>query len=411
MKLGGFCAFVGGLACLFGCARPAESRGAVLELKFWNGFSGPDGAAMEKIVRQFNREHPRQHVTMQIIPWATYYDKVTLGLAFGGAPDVFVLHANRVPEYADHGALAPLDAMLKSSGLGPGDFVPKAWHAGVWNGTRYSLPLDCHPLGLYYNIDLFKRAGIVDAAGNAKPPTTMAEFMEDAKKLTGDGQWAFAFSNLHATSTLFLQQFGGGILTSDLQHAAIDSPGSKAGIDAMMNLIYGAKIAPNPAGADPWVGFLTGKVAMAPEGVWMVNDLKNHPDLHAAAAPMPWFGPVKAVWAGSHNLAMPAGLSEERKKAAWSFIKYLSDHSIMWAEGGQVPVRPAILNSPRFQALPIQREFAKELPYVEFEPFSVKYNQITGFADSAIEAVLDKAEPKDVALATAQRRIEQVVAR
>src|SRR5688572_23404646 len=87
-----------------GCEQGREEGGAVTEISFWNGFSGPDGAAMERIVKQFNASNPDVRVRMQIIPWATYYDKLTLGLAFGDPPDVFVLHANRVPEYAEHGA-------------------------------------------------------------------------------------------------------------------------------------------------------------------------------------------------------------------------------------------------------------------------------------------------------------------
>ncbi|MCS6831445.1 MAG: extracellular solute-binding protein, partial [bacterium] len=55
------------------------------EIRFWNGFTGPDGATMEKIVQQFERDTGIR-VKMQIIPWGTYYDKLVLSLAYGGAP-------------------------------------------------------------------------------------------------------------------------------------------------------------------------------------------------------------------------------------------------------------------------------------------------------------------------------------
>lgn len=394
-------------ALLAGCGAK-QDRTTVTEIAFWNGFSGPDGATMEEIVKGFNRENPHIKVKMEIIPWATYYDKVTLGLAFGGAPDVFVLHANRVPEFASHGALAQQDELIRQSGLDVGDFVPRAWKAGVWEGRRYALPLDVHPLGLYYNVDLFRKAGI------SKPPETLDEFIAAGKKLTrinekGEKQWGFAFTWLHSNGLTFLNQFGSGLLTDDLKRSAMDTPQTVEALKLMLRLIEVEKICPRPEGSDAWLGFQTGRVAMAMEGIYMKSGLDNQKDLHYASAPVPQFGPIKAVWAGSHCLAMPVRQDPEKRKAAWEFIRYLSDHSIKWAAGGQIPVRKSILASKEFQDMPIQREFAKQLDHVRYEPFSVRFNQISVFGDAAIEAVVNRVEPIEKALKTASRRINRVL--
>lgn len=392
---------------LAGCA---SHRGdsSVTEIEFWNGFSGPDGATMEEIVKAFNRDNPHIRVKMEIIPWSTYYDKVTLGLAFGGAPDVFILHANRVPEFASHGSLALQDDLMRQSGIDKDDFVPKAWKAGLWEGKRYALPLDVHPLGLYYNVDLFRKAGI------NRPPKTLDEFIDAAKKLTlvnekGEKQWGFAFTWLHSNGLTFLNQFGSGLLTSDLRRSAMDSPQTVQALNLMLRLIDVEKVCPRPEGADAWLGFQTGRVAMAMEGIYMKSGLDSQKDLRYAAAPVPQFGPVKAVWAGSHCLAMPAKQGPKERSAAWEFIRYLSDHSIKWAEGGQIPVRKSILESKEFQEMPVQREFAKQLDYVTYEPFSVRFNQISVFGDAAIEAVVNRVESPSKALKTASRRINRVL--
>ncbi|RYG31325.1 extracellular solute-binding protein, partial [bacterium] len=70
------------LALLGGCDSTPDNGSGPIVLQFWNGFSGPDGKTMEKIVGEFNRTHKDVQVKMQIIPWGTFYDKVTLGLAF-----------------------------------------------------------------------------------------------------------------------------------------------------------------------------------------------------------------------------------------------------------------------------------------------------------------------------------------
>ncbi len=397
---------------LSACTPTPEASGDITEISFWNGFSGPDGAAMEQIVRRFNKENPDIRVRMQIIPWSTYYDKLTLGLAFGDPPDVFVLHANRVPEYAEHGALTQLDSYVTSSGLSESDFVPKAWIAGLWDQKRYGLALDCHPLGMYYNLKLFEEAGI------EKPPVTQEEFLVAAKKLTkdldGDGQpdqWGFAITDTHLVGTSILYQFGGGLLTPDMKQSAMDSPETRAGVDYMLKLINDYKVCPPPGASDAWMGFQTGKIAMAPQGIWMIDSLEKQKDLRYAAAPFPLMGPKKAVWAGSHNLAIPAKISARRKDAAWKLIKFLSDNSLDWAKGGQVPVRTHVLESKEFQSLPVQSQFAKQLAYVQYEPFSLLINQMGTFGDAALEGALNGSEPPSEALAKAARRVNQVLAR
>jgi multiple sugar transport system substrate-binding protein len=212
-------------------------------------------------------------------------------------------------------------------------------------------------------------------------------------------------------STTFFDQYGGGLLTPDYKRSALDRPESLAAVRAMTDLFDKYKVSPPPAGNDGMMGFETGKVAMAIQGIWMINELNQQESLNYAAAPVPFFGPIKATWANSHCLCMPATASDERKQAGFEFIKYLSDHSLTWAKGGQVPVRKSILESKEFQALPVQSQFAKQLPYATYEPFSVTDNQISTFADSAVEGALNHVEDPKEALDTAARRVNNVLSR
>ena len=68
--------------------------------------------------------------------------------------------------------------------------------------------------------------------------------------------------------------------------------------------------------------------------------------LRRCACAVPFRQP--AVWCNSHNLCL-RDLSGRQLDAAKRFVKYLSDNSLDWAEGGQVPVRKSLRNSARFQ--------------------------------------------------------------
>jgi multiple sugar transport system substrate-binding protein len=404
-----------------GSSRDADGRTVI---RFWNGFTGPDGKTMEAIVQQFMAENPDVRVRMQIIPWGTYYDKVTLALAYGGAPEVFILHATRMPEFASYDALHALDDLYAAetaggaSPLAESNFAPIPWHASFFGGHQYALPLDVHPIGLYYNTRLFEEAGIVDAAGKAKPPTDWTGFIDAAHRLTrdtdGDGrvdQWGFNFTWQRTNFVTFLAQHGGSILTPDGKQGALSSSESVRAADVMRDLIDRYRVAPRPEGVDAWLAFRQGKVGMVMEGIYMLSSLEEQKGLAFAGAPVPRFGPKPGAWAGSHLLCQPRGIAPDVSRAAWRLMRYISDHSLDWARGGQVPARRDIRESAAFQALPVQSQFARQLPYVQYEPLHPKANAIGPFIDPAIEASLLDLQTPEAAFADADRRMNQVLAR
>jgi len=408
------------LSLLLVSCSPGKHSGNVAsaEIRFWNGFTGPDGATMEKIVQQFERETGIR-VKMQIIPWSTYYDKLVLSLAYGGAPDVFICHANRIAEFARYGVFRPLDDLIEADkGFNSSDFLPNIWKAGQYAGKQVGLPLDCHPQGLYYNLKLFREAGIVDAQGNPKPPETWEEFLDAARRLTKDkdrdgrpDQWGFAFTWLRTNWITFISQHGGSILSPGLKRATLAEPPAVRATQQMCDIITRYGVAPKPEGFDSWMGFRQGRVAMAIEGIYMLSSVEEQRGLEYAGAPVPSFGPRRAVWGGSHLLCMPKNLSPQRAQLVWRFMRYLSDHSLDWAEGGQIPVRRSLLNQPRFRQMRVQYAFAKQLPYVVFEPASHKSTEIMPFYDAAIEAALLGIKSPQDALNEAARRIQQVLDR
>ncbi|MBV9864126.1 MAG: ABC transporter substrate-binding protein [Abitibacteriaceae bacterium] len=398
----------------------ASSTSSKLEIKFWNGFTGPDGQTMAKMVRQFQVENPDVQVNMQIIPWGTYYDKLTLSLAYGGAPDVFILQAARFSEFASFHTIRPLADLYASAQppLTAKQFAPVPWHESFYQGVQYALPLDTHPIGLYYNTKLFREAGIVDQNGKAKPPTNLTEFLDAAKKLTkdtnGDGQpdqWGFVITNQHSNWLTIAHQFGGDILTPDGKHGAMASAPCLQATQLMVDMIYKYKIAPKPEGVDAWLALRQGKAAMAMEGIYMLASLQEQPGLQFAGAPAPQFGPKQGVWGGSHLLCQPVGISPEHSRAGWRLMRFLSDHSLTWAEGGQVPARLEVKRSPQFTALPVQAQFARQIGYVVYDPQVPRANSLNQFVDPAIEAALLQLQTPEASMTDADRRINQLLAR
>ena len=59
---------------------------------------------------------------------------------------------------------------LAELGVTSDKFTPAAWRKATVGGTPYAVPLDTHPFVLFYNVDLARKAGLLNAAGDGLVP-------------------------------------------------------------------------------------------------------------------------------------------------------------------------------------------------------------------------------------------------
>ena len=76
-----------------------------IQISFWNGLTGSDGVTLIDMLSQFADENPDISVTVEMIAWATLYQKLQTAFVAGTQPDVFLLHASEVPQYGSYGVL------------------------------------------------------------------------------------------------------------------------------------------------------------------------------------------------------------------------------------------------------------------------------------------------------------------
>ena len=380
---------------------------------FWNGFTGPDGRTMLALVKRFNAENPDVHVLMQRMDWSTYYSKLFVAGLGGRAPEVFVSHVINLERFLQADFVRPVDDLLAGpNGLDTTDLLPSVWDAVEKDGRHYAVPLDVHAIGLYYNRDLFAQAGLPG------PPRDRAEFMHALERLTrdvdGDGnpdQWGYVFTWFRTNVVSIMRQFGGRFFTEDCSRCTLDEPENVEALQFCVDLIRKYRFVPPPENFDAWIGFRQGKVGMAFEGTYMLPDLLKQEDLDYGAAPLPLLGSTPAAWAGAHTLCLRNGMDEQKTEAAWRFVRFLSDHSLDWAEGGQIPARNSLRATERFAGMKAQAAFAEQLPYICFGPLVPFIFEFYTEFDAAVEKTLrGSATPQD-ALATATENVNGIIAR
>jgi multiple sugar transport system substrate-binding protein len=404
---------VTGLACQ---RRESSASGAAqVTIRFWNGFTGPDGRTMLKLVKRFNQDNPDVHVIMQRMEWATYYNKLFVAGLGGRSPDVFVIHTDSLPRFQRAGFLRPMDDLFGPDGLDPNDFDPNVRDAVLYNGRRYAVPLDIHILGMYYNRELFRRAGIVDERGEPLPPRTRDEFLDDVKKLTDrtskNPTWGFVFTWLRTNVYAIMCQYGGTFFNDDATATTIDSAANVAALQFCTDLIQKQHVAPAPQDFDSFIGFRQGKVGLLFEGIYMLPDLQRQEGLDWGAAPLPLLGEKPAAWCNSHNLCIRSDLSGPELDGAKRLVRFISDNTLDWAEGGQIPVRKSLRESKRFESMYAQREFAKQIPYATYMPRVLFVNEYLQEYETAIDSALRGSTTPQAALSNAARRISAVIQR
>jgi multiple sugar transport system substrate-binding protein len=388
-----------------------------VEIKFWSLFTGGDGEFFDAMVKEFNRTHPDIVAKTDTVKFDNYYTKLTTALSAKNAPDVVVIHQANLLQYVPKGVLYPLDAQLAKMKAPLDDFVEAPLAACKFDGKLYSLPLDVHAIIMYYNNDLFAKAGVT------KVPQTAAEVFAVAKAVQdATGAMGLAVDNstakykAYTLTRLFmsmLEQQGISILTADAKKANFNN---KAGEEALKTLIDEVQVYKvTPAGLDydgAVNAFKLGKAAMHFNGVWATGTFEGQSGLNFTAVPLPPMLGKSAAWAGSHTLAVPVQKKMDPKKieAATTFILWMTEHGEMWAKAGHIPTRKSVASKPEFTSLPHRKDYVAASAFAIAPPRTPAWEEIYTKLSDMLEAAVAKNQDVKTALAEMETSVNKIIA-
>jgi multiple sugar transport system substrate-binding protein len=342
---------IAGLA-LAGCTGQGSSGGGgddtdasgKVTLDFWNGFTGPDGPALQKVIDDFNASQDKVEVTANIMPWDTLYQKVLTSVASSDGPDIIAMSASRMPQFSSQGLFMGVDDFYTDAANDTAALADSAITASVYDGVNYGVPVNYTPMMMYYNKDLFTAAGL----DPEKPPTTWDEFAAMVPKLTvdqdGDGkpdQYAIALADHETVPILpsLLWGTGGGVVSQDGTTSTLADPASIKALDFWVSLIRDQKATQiGMSGADADKLFQTGKAAIEIVGPWMTSGF-DEAGLNYGLATPPAGPQAPAVLADVVSMGLPANTSDAKKAAAYEFFAYWNsvEGQTTWADGSGFP--------------------------------------------------------------------------
>lgn len=402
-------------------AIPASMSSAQEEITidFWHGLTGPDGAFLEEMVNTYNETNEDGiFVQLNVYHWDVFFDRWVAQTAAGDPPDVVIYHINEMPQYAEEGVVVPIDDLVAEVGVDMSQYTDAVVQMSTWDGQLYGIPLDIHPIGMYYNVDYVEAAGLDPNS----PPTNMDELLAWAQAMTTDDYYGISAP---ATNVMTFRlwwglifQNGGSFISDDLSTITIDNPEAAEALQFLYDLVYEYEVAPEGQ-SDPDTDFQTGKVAITFQGPWWINGFVETEGLNFMTAPVPAIFGEPGVWASSHFFGISKQDDTASQVAGMKFAKWMAENGAMWGLSGQIPAAKSAQESEAFTSSDIyqyQQAFVDELPYIYYTPPITKSTEV--FAENVQtplvigwqSVMIDALSPED-ALAEMQAGIQAVLDR
>lgn len=251
------------------------SAGGNLTWFFWVGSPGEE-AVWQHNASLVSQKYPNLHVSLTTTSWPNYWSKLPLeasthsmpciaGLQYGYVGSVgrqFIPLNSLIKKY--HYSLAPFDqAMIKELSA---------------NGKLLALPYDFGPVLFVYNKALFKAKGVPEPQNG----WTWSQFLQDAKRLTGGGDYGYGGTYGAATGmgvALELAYDLTGTPNAYVRNGKFNltNPAFEKGVQEQAALTYQDHVTPPSSSAASYSTqeFDSGKVAMESAGPWDLIDVKE----------------------------------------------------------------------------------------------------------------------------------------
>lgn len=309
-------------------------------------------------------------VQTQIVEWGPYYDQISARMVAGDVPDVAVMHESVLGDFVSRKLVNPLDEEFKKAGIDVAQFTDHGRKGVTVGGKIYALPYDTHAWLWHMNANLFKKAGLTNADGSIKLPTSAEELLAQAKQFkaaTGKPYFSLPTVNETAAPLRTLVNLVGqqdGKLFPESRKIDLHSKAARNALQLLDTLYKNGDIKPNLDYGAANQAFLAGDVGCVIVGTWTIDDfIKSAADaqspLHQGYQVYPFakLYAKKGAWADGHSWVILKGGAKDpaKRKAALTFMKFLFDRNFEWARTGHLPINEKVIESAEFQALPFRK--------------------------------------------------------
>lgn len=369
---------------------PFSKNSAPVTLEYWGLWESP--TVMDTIINDYKQIKPNVTITYKKRSPQQYRETLESQINSGKGPDIFRFHNTWIPMLKEELDSVPSDIISRTEFSN--NYYPIVSQLQS-NGKYVGIPLEYDGLGLFYNEEIFRAAGI------AAPPTTWEQFNQIAARLTvkdtvGNIKTAGAAIGTAGNVDHFSDILGMMIIQNG---GDPKSPTDKQASDALeyyTHFANGQNRVWDETMPSSTVAFAGGNLAMYFGPSWRAIEFKNaNPLLKFKVAPVPQLEGGKVTWASYWAEGVSA--QSQHKQEAWEFLKFLQqDENLikLYAESAKSPGRffgepyPKVSLAQKLSADPVLGSFVSDAQFARTFPMaSLTYDN--GLNDQIIKAYED----------------------
>lgn len=308
-----------------------------------------EGRCYRESVEAFNKKFDgRYFADIEFIPrndsGGGYSDKINASVMSGDLPDVLTVDGPNIAAYASNGIIQPLAELTEEE---KNQYLESIIEQGTFDNKLYALGAMESSVGLYYNKDILKEAGI--EVPDADHPWTRSEFLEILEKLKPVMEQKngyvldMTFPVGEATIYYFAPFFwsNGGKMVDDTGLKVDDvfnSSENAETVDYLKTILEHGYMSKVPIDKL----FESGRAAFKFDGAWEVNTIyTSYPDINLGVAPYI----VGDEWNGERytptgSWAYAASTKTSNIEGATELVKWMSgveSGTLLWEKAKNFP--------------------------------------------------------------------------
>ena len=403
-----------------GSGAPAGSAASAKgPIKIWYSNNKEEVAWAKAVLAAWNKDHADQQVTGEEIPAGkTSEEVIGASITAGNTPClIFNTAPAAVPQFQKQGGLVALDSFSDGASYIQARTGPRADQYKSPDGKFYQMPWKTNPVMIFYNKDVFAKAGL----DIKNPPLkTYDEFLATAKTLVAKGGvkaaiWPAPSSEFFQPwfdfYPLFIAQSGGKQLVENGEPQFANPDGVAVG--EFWKQLYDQGLAQR----EPYNGDSFGdkKAAMAIVGPWAIAVYGDKVKWGVVPVPTKDGKDPSQIQTFSDEKSSAMYSSCKNRATAWDFLKFATSND---ADGkllemtGQMPMRtdvptayPAYFKShPEYTLFAEQAARTVEVPNVPnsveiWQTFRDAYSQAVIFGKADVQSAFNQAAEKVKTLA------------
>ncbi|TGR06821.1 sugar ABC transporter substrate-binding protein [Mesorhizobium sp. M4B.F.Ca.ET.190.01.1.1] len=359
-------------------------------------YSAKTGPYFQDVKKEFEVANPG--ITVQVVPWEVLLQKLTTDITAGTNADLSIIGTRWLIDFVQQDVAEPLDGYITPDFKDR--FIDTFLSPSIMEGKTYGLPIAASARAMYYNKELFEKAGI------AKPPATWTELQEDARKIKalGSGTFGFGLQGKEIETDVYYYYAMWSQGTEILNKDGTSGLGTQGALDAAK--LYKSMI--DEGLTEPGVTsnnredvqnlFKQGKVGMMITAPFLSNQIKEEaPNLKYGVAAIP-AGPTGARGTYGVTDSIIMFKNSKNKDEAWKLLDFLftKEQRAKFTQGeGFLPVNKEEAKMDYYVNNADLAAFTALLPDARFAPVIPGWEEIAQITSDAMQKIyLGSAEPE-----------------